>query len=173
MEVLQRKIVAFFFILIVAMPVFLSFKFVLEQCLIEQEVEEKMNSVVLQTIKVAKKDIVWVKNGKEILLGDRYFDIKSYQIHNDVITLTGFFDAEETTLSTQIKKYNENNNSSNNINNVICKLLFPVVFNNILLFDYNKVHRLMRNLYFSYTEMLPLAPSLSIMQPPKLSSPNI
>ena len=156
------------FLAIMAAPVFLSVKFIIEQTLIEQEVEEKMNSVVLQSITISNADITWVKAGKEILVAGKYFDVKSYEINNGVATLTGYFDNEETGLLTELKKHTENNGKDNILSKYAFKYLFPIVYNSFIqmLFDRNQFR--VSNIYYSFCEMLPTSPSLAFIQPPKI-----
>lgn len=166
---LPKKIVAFLFLLIVAVPVFLSLKFILEENLILQEVDEKLNTETLQTVQLAKKDIVWVKAGKEILIEDEFFDIKHIEVKNDSFVLTGFFDNEETELMEGFKTYTENNNSTTTpLNKIAFKFLLSPVFNNYHEIVYGTGWSPVSNLYAPFAETLPAAPCLPFTEPPRL-----
>ena len=66
------------------MPLLFSFYFIIHQKVIHHRMEEKLERSFLQTIKLKKEDLVWVKKGKEILVGNHLFDIKSIaEKHNN------------------------------------------------------------------------------------------
>jgi hypothetical protein len=169
---LQYKITAFVFLLIIAVPVFLSVKFILEENLIQEEVEEKMNTVVLRSVSIAKADIIWIKAGKEILLDDKLFDVKNFAVKKDTIILTGYFDDKETELLAKFKKYTETNDRDNPLSKLAFKFLFCPVYNNYDEIVYETSWHFISNKYYSFDEMLPAAPSLSFTHPPKLLIPS-
>lgn len=163
----QKKIVAFLFLLIVAVPVFLSLKFILEENLLLQEVDEKLNTEVLQTVQLAKKDIVWIKAGKEILIEGEFFDIKYVESKMDTLFLTGFFDNEETELMEGFKQYTENNSNNNPFSKSTFKFLFSPVFNSYHEIVYNADWQAISNKYALFAEALPSAPCLPFAEPPR------
>lgn len=167
MHSLQKKTVAFLCLLIVAVPVLLSLKFILEQRIIMQEAEEKLHTEVLQSITVAKVDIVWVKVGKEILLGDELFDIKYTESKADSLIFTGFFDTQETALLAGFKKYTESNNSDNPLSDFTFKCIFSPVFNNYHKIVYETEWVTISNPYALFSEILPVAPCQQFIQPPR------
>lgn len=124
MNRLHKQIIALLFILIAAVPLFFSMKFIVQEGLLHQAVEKKMKLVKLQTITIAKKDIVWVKAGKEILLENKFFDVKHYHTIDGMVALTGYFDTEEDELISSYKKQTEKNNRNNPFNNSVVKFLF-------------------------------------------------
>lgn len=165
----RAKIIAFTFILIMSVPVLLSLTFVLRQIVIQQEVEKKMKSGVLQTISISKAGINWVKPGKEILLDNRLFDVKHFESGNEMVTLTGFFDDEETELITDLKKYADSTHQKSPLGETVFKFHFPTLYN-----SYADIHcitswQFISNQYHSFSSRLPLAPSLNFTRPPKLS----
>ena len=168
MGALQKKIVAFMFLLIVAIPLCLSIKFILEESLILMEVDEKMETVALQTIAVAKTDIVWMKKDKEIRVGDQLFDIKHTATRNDTLILTGYFDTEETVLLSEFKRYTDSNNNDNPLSKSAFKFLFSPVFNSHYEIVYGAGWLAVSNQYRSFSEMLPAPPCHAIVHPPQL-----
>lgn len=165
---LTKKIIAFVFILIMSIPVCLSVNFILEQALIEEESEEKMNSVVLQKVSIAKADIVWVKRGKEILVNDQLFDIKYAESKNDIITFTGYFDNEETEVVKKFKTYTETNNRDNPLSKMAFKFLFSPVYCNHAEIVFAPNWQQLKNQYHSFDEMLPPIPGSAFIHPPQL-----
>jgi hypothetical protein len=164
----QKKIVAFMFLLIMAIPVFISAKFILEESLILLGVDEKMETETLQSIAIAKTDIVWLKTGKEVLVGDQLFDVKHAESRNDSLFLTGYFDAEETELLSEFKKYTEGDNNDSPLNKSALKFLFSPVFNGHYQIVYDAGWLAVSNQYAAFAESLPPSPSLSFIHPPQL-----
>jgi hypothetical protein len=167
---LQTKLIAFTFLLIVSVPVFLSVKFILKEILIEQEVEEKMKSEVLQTVRIAKTAINWVKPGKEILLDNKLFDVKYFESTNDIVTLTGFFDNEETELMSELNKYAEGNDKENPFSELAFKFQFSPLYNSHAEMSCATTWHCVSNQYHSFVSTLPVAPSSSFTHPPKLQA---
>jgi len=167
MRPLQKRIIALLCLLIVAIPVLLSLKFIVQESMIMQEVDEKLNTEALQSVTVAKKDIIWVKADREILLGDELFDIKYNESKNDSIIFTGFFDSKETELLAGFKKYTESNNNDNPLSDFTFKFLFSPVFNNYHTIVYETGWVNVSSHYPLFTETLPAAPSRTFIQPPR------
>ena len=70
--------------------------------------EEKLERTFLQTIKLKKEDLVWVKNGKEIRIGNHLFDIKSIKENNGVYEIKGLYDEDEDLLHEQLNESQRN-----------------------------------------------------------------
>jgi len=66
--------------------------------------KERMEEQLLHTITLADEDINWVKEGKEIWVQDKMFDIKSIEHKDGMTTFHGLYDEEETILK---KNFNE------------------------------------------------------------------
>lgn len=169
MGLLQRKMIAFIFLLIVAVPLLSSLKFILEESLIMLEVEEKMHTEKLVTISIPKKDVVWIKAGKEIMIQGELFDIKKMESDIDAFYFTGYFDTEETELFSLFKKYTEKATENDASGKSVIKFLFPPVFNACqeVLCEIN--WEAVSNQYAQFDESLPVSPCRSLLQPPRLS----
>ncbi|MGB4842990.1 MAG: hypothetical protein WBP16_00850 [Ferruginibacter sp.] len=165
---LRNKIIAFAFLLIVAVPVFLSLKFILEQSLIQQEVEEKMEKEALISVSIPAAELVWVKKGKEILLDGKFFDVKSMTAENGQITLIGYFDEKETELVEKYKNTTDKNSSNNPLSQLALKFLLTPVFNSHSETAYEAGWKTVSTLYYSFDTILPESPSLALIQPPQL-----
>lgn len=168
MPQLRNKITAFVFLLIVALPVFLSLQFILEQKLIQEEVEEKMEKAALISVSIPVTELVWVKRGKEVLLNGRLFDIKSFNIENNQITLTGCFDDKETELVEQHKNTTEKNSGSNTLSQLALKFLLSPVSDAYAEMTFAAYWQSVSNHYYSFTSMLPETPGRALIQPPQL-----
>ena len=153
-----------------SVPVFLSVKFILKEILIEQEVEKKMKTEVLQSVSIAKSGIIWIKPGKEILLDDKLFDVKYFESANDIIILTGFFDNEETELMSELKKYAEVNDKENPFSELAFKFQFsPLYHSHTEMSCFTNWHYI-SNQYHSFISTLPVTPCFSFTHPPKFQS---
>jgi hypothetical protein len=164
---LQRKIVACMFLLMMAVPVFLSLKFILEESLILLEVDEKMETETLHSISIAKADVIWIRAGKEVLVNDEFFDVKRTELRNDSLILTGYFDTEETELLGSFKKYTERNN-----NGPFGKSLFKFLFSPFFHSRDEIIHETgwlsVSNQYPLFSETLPASPCLPFIHPPQV-----
>jgi hypothetical protein len=126
-----KKISASLFTLIGFTPLL----FVIYTSIKQQEIQHNMNRQLeikmLHTITLAKNEVHWLKDGKEILINGRMFDIKSSQsAGNGKIIFTGLYDDEETALARKIR---ENQQSENNTGGKLLAQLFQILqatFNN-------------------------------------------
>ena len=104
MKPLLKKITAFFLLFVGAMPFLFTLFFLCKQQIIRHEMKEKLEEELLHTISIHKDEVVWVKYNREIIVGNKMFDIKSFSEKNDVYSFTGLFDAEETALNNLLEK---------------------------------------------------------------------
>ena len=167
MHGVRKKIIAFTFLLIVAVPLFLSLKFIIEEHLIQQEVEEKMNTVTLQSITIAKADIIWIRAEKEVFFDDKIFDVKKFETKDGIVTLSGYFDTEETILLNEFQDYTEKNSEDNPLSKSAFKFLFSTEYNSHSLIIAERNWHLISHSYYSFDEQLPTPPGSNFIQPPK------
>lgn len=85
-------------------PVLFTVFFLIKQQNIRHEMKQKLENEMLHTIVVPKKDVAWVKHNKEISIGNKLFDVKSYTDKNGQIFFVGLFDEEETSLNKLMEK---------------------------------------------------------------------
>ncbi len=167
MHGVRKKFIAFTFLLIVAVPLFLSLKFIVEEHLIQQQVEEKMNALTLQSITITKADIIWIRAEKEVLVDDKIFDVNDYKIEDGLVTLTGYFDTEETALVNEFKDYTEKDNDDNPLTKSAFKFLFSTAYNSHSVIIAERNWHLISHSYNHFEEMLPTVAGSSFTQPPK------
>jgi hypothetical protein len=105
------KTLALFFILLTAIPLLTPFYIHLQQRHIRHQMKEKLEQQYLTTVVLEKKSVHWIKPGKEILLGDRMFDIKTVQTDQDHFIFTGLYDDEETNVVNKMKDYRKQENN--------------------------------------------------------------
>jgi hypothetical protein len=62
--------------------------------------KERMEKQSLHSVTLADNEIIWVKEGKEIWVHGKMFDIKATHHKNGFTTFLGLYDDEETLLKT-------------------------------------------------------------------------
>lgn len=96
-------------------PAFYFLTFHVHQQKIHTEMEQRLERELKQTISLNPNDIKWIRNEKEIIIGDRLFDVHEIKYEADgKITVSGLFDDEETILVEQFQKRQQENNSTGN-----------------------------------------------------------
>jgi hypothetical protein len=103
MTVLPKKLLTVALLLIVAVPVFFSVAFVIKQKLIQHQMQERLEQASLQNISVPLSELNWVKKDREALINGQLFDVKSFSISGNTITLKGLFDDGEDYLIAKLK----------------------------------------------------------------------
>ena len=81
----------------------------------------------LQQITLAKKDVRWYEEGKEIIIGGSLFDVKSSMVKNDSVVFKGLFDQKESQLKKNIDlliEYQNKRSSSNTL--LVAQLVFQL-----------------------------------------------
>lgn len=104
MKTYFKKIAAFFLLLIGAMPLLFTISFLIRQQIIRYEMKERLEEEYLHVITVPKAGLTWVKYNKEIIIGDKLFDVKSFSEKDGLYFLIGLFDEEETALNDLLEK---------------------------------------------------------------------
>lgn len=170
MQQKRKKITAFLVLLLVAMPVFFSLNFMLQGKLLQEEAEKKFDTVTLQTINVSNNDLVWVREGKEVLIDGEMFDVESYTSSNGIVTLTGFFDIKETDLQHDFTKLIEHSGNDASRSTLVLKFLFFPVYDGHCEMLYAAHWQYISSQYLSYDEMIPTAPGVLFSRPPRLAA---
>jgi hypothetical protein len=102
-------------LVLTAVPVTYLFVFQAHQHSIRQRMEERLENEMLHTLVIPKNELRWVKPGKEIILGENMFDIKTMTDQgNGMLLVTGIYDYEETSLVLQMNKSQDQENSKGN-----------------------------------------------------------
>jgi hypothetical protein len=89
--------------------------------------EEKLENEQLQTIAIPIEDVQWYKENKEIIVGEKLFDVKSVVYQNGIASFTGIYDDRETNIKVQLEnlEMEEDENTKNeSAVNLISILLF-------------------------------------------------
>ncbi len=127
--------------------------------------KQRLESKMLHTITLAENNVQWIKEGKEILVNGRMFDIKgSENSGNDKIIFTGLYDDDETLLVNQVKKNQQNDNNTGSRLLAQFFQLLQVTFDNTSIENFTLT--LSRNNYFPGNENHPTSQFIAILTPP-------
>ena len=129
---------------------------------------EKMEKAALQTITIAKNDLVWVKSGKEIIFKNDLYDVEKIKISGDSLILSVLKDKDEMQLLALKNKINTSNKEHSL---VIQKQAFQLSWtNNIMpMDDVIFISVVLKPKFLSYTSSLEKGASKSCFSPPWLS----
>lgn len=104
-----KKITALLFTLLGFAPLLFIIFTSIKQQEIRHNMKRQLEIKMLHTITLAKNDVYWLKEGKEILINGRMFDVKSFQpAGNGKINFTGLYDDDETALINKVKENQQN-----------------------------------------------------------------
>ena len=155
-------------LLLVAAPMLFFTCFLVRQKLIEHEMEERLEDAAVQTIVVNREDVVWLKKNKEVTVDGKLFDVRSYTITGNKISLSGLFDNEEEELHAQLDNFlHQKNDNSSPLAHLFIKLIFPPLYNTSpsSLFSHNTLQSIARQL-FPYQENIIFKKYSSLVGPP-------
>ncbi len=113
------------------MPIFFILLIGIKKKHIQHEMKERMENEVLHVVAVKTNEIIWEKKGKEIVIGDRMFDVKSYTIKGNVTIFLGLYDEEEASLKSLVNsEMSKQSKKNNTIISEIFQLLQSFYCNN-------------------------------------------
>lgn len=76
----------------------------IKQVWVRHEMLEKLERQNLQTLKIPSDQVRWYKKNKEIIVNNQLFDVKDFNITNEVATFKGLYDTRETALKNIVAK---------------------------------------------------------------------
>lgn len=101
----NRHITAVFLLVIVLAPLSYHFIFQARQQQIRHHMKEELEHARLQELVLPAASLQWAKPGKEILVNQELFDVKSIRYdHKGMAHIRGLFDEAETALVKEIQK---------------------------------------------------------------------
>ena len=83
---------------IIAIPFLVAIGFVVKQQIIAHKMFEKLEQSAEKTYQYTIQEISWIKEGKELMIQGKMFDVKRFKIKENSIEITGLFDEEEDAL---------------------------------------------------------------------------
>jgi len=120
-------------LLVIAAPAFFLGLFLIKQKLIQAQMEERLEQSQLQTVVLPVNSVSWINDGKEVMLDGKLFDIRSYTVSGNTITLNGLFDNDEDHLIAKMNDtiHKNKDNGSSPLNTLALKFLSQQVYNDI------------------------------------------
>lgn len=124
-----KKIVAGWMLLLIAIPLFFTILFLVKQHLVQHQMFEKMEQGFVSTYRFSTGDLHWIKEGKELLIKGKLFDVQACTIASDSTTFTGLFDEEEELLKTNfLQIVNSKNEQPTPLQLLLLKSIFSPAF---------------------------------------------
>lgn len=114
LTIATKKITSILFILLGFAPLLFVLLFSMKQQSIRRRMKERMEEQMLHTITINNTDIRWEKEGKEIWVQGKMFDIKSIEYKDETTIFHGLFDDEETVLKKAFNDGWKKNSSAQN-----------------------------------------------------------
>lgn len=114
---------------IMAIPLCLAIAFLLKQQIVAHQAFEKLENSASKTYQFSLAYIHWVKEGKELLVNGKMFDVKHSKITGNNIEITGIFDEEEDALQQQFYLlFNPVQRIPTPLQNFLIKSIFTPIF---------------------------------------------
>ena len=123
----KQIIVSLVLLVITSIPCLLFVYYQSAQWYIRHEMEEKLEKEQLQTIVIPVSDVKWYKENKEIIVGEKLFDVKSVVYRDGMASFTGLYDHQETNIKAQLENLeleDDENARNESAVNLISILLF-------------------------------------------------
>jgi hypothetical protein len=168
MLIVKKQLTAFALLLLVALPLFFSLGIYIKKQLIQHRRAERFKTELLVVVNLKASEVNWVKPGKEIQVGGKLFDVKSYKANGSNIVFTGFFDSKEDKLVRHARLIQQQKTKSDNpINQSVAKFLFLPIFKEPTGFTIQNNWFFIFNVFPKYMESLSSIPYPTIAPPPK------
>jgi hypothetical protein len=106
-NLLKRNSIALVFTALTAMPLLLSVYFHISKYQIRGEMKEALEKAHLQQLSIVTSEIIWLKEGAEILVNGEPFDVKTFGQKDSITILTGLFDKKEKELNSRAIAYSK------------------------------------------------------------------
>ena len=97
-----KNILFLLLFVVMLVPVAVPFVLQLKILLVESDAEERLERNHLEVLHIPVENILWTKQGKEIITNNRLFDVKEFSQNKNEIVVTGIFDDVETALEKQM-----------------------------------------------------------------------
>lgn len=104
----MKKVLTYGLVLLImialAFPMMYSAKTIIKRILHKQEMFQKLEGAQLNAIILPLNNVRWFEKGKEIVVNNRMFDVKSWKVVGDSAIFHGLWDDKETALNKIIRK---------------------------------------------------------------------
>lgn len=161
-----KKIISFVLVFITAVPIFFYVPFLIKQKLVQHKMEERLENSFLQTVKINQSDVTWIKKNKEVIIGNKLFDIKKILLNGDTLILTGLFDEEESRLKKEfVGLLEQNKKESSPLHQLLIKFLLTPLIEKDSSANFALLNPPLKTVYFNFDEFT-VSIILSVITPP-------
>jgi hypothetical protein len=111
--VVSRKIAGSFVVFVTTLPLAVFIFFIAQQKFMRWQMEEKLEKEQLTSVTISAQDFKWFEEGKEIIINNHLFDVKSItRLKGDQLLITGLYDYQEQKLHKDLDNFMNNKGSS-------------------------------------------------------------
>lgn len=165
----RKHITVLGLLLLMVMPLFFSVAVMVKQKILQFQRMERFETEAIQRISVSPEKLLWVKDGKEVIIEGELFDVESYEQQGNKILLTGFYDNKEEKLVKDIKDIYQNNKAESPFNRAVTKFLLVPFYlepgSSSLLNSWQTITRRFSN----YTEPISTGCHAAVSPPPRFA----
>jgi len=122
-----KKWIPVFLLLVIVMPLLASVTIMLTQQVIHFQMLEELESKNLTTIIIKKNNLKWIRQGKEIAVDGKLFDVKDISIKGADYVVRGLYDEKEATLVQLVKKM-QRSPARSNLQLLASKMISSILF---------------------------------------------
>lgn len=166
MTVLPKKILSIALLLIVAVPLFFSVVYVVQQKQIQNQMKEKLEQTSLQRITVPLTELTWTKQDKEAIINGKLFDVKEISISGNTITLKGLFDDAEDHLLAKMKDMVQHKENAGTMSDQV-KCIFLPLYSETASFSLQSNWKIVNVQFDSYKSYITEGHYTAVTPPPK------
>jgi hypothetical protein len=98
----RSNIFGWFFTALLALPIALILVLQCCQWYVQHKAKERLEIQSLHTLHIQSKDLVWEKQGKELRIAGRLFDVHSISQSTTGLIIKGLFDEEEMAIENML-----------------------------------------------------------------------
>ncbi|HEX8331235.1 MAG TPA: hypothetical protein VF622_01365 [Segetibacter sp.] len=111
--VVARKIAGSFVVFATTLPLAVFIFFIAQQQFMRWQMEEKLETEQLTSVTISAHNFKWYKEGKEIIVNNHLFDVKSItRLAGDQLLIKGLYDYQEQKLHKDLDDWMNNKGSS-------------------------------------------------------------
>lgn len=170
MSIVKKQTIALGLLLLTALPLLFAAGVFITQSILQQQRRMRFRTETMVTIQLSASEIIWVKQGKEILHDGKLFDVKSINTSGKLIALTGFYDHKEDKLVKALKEIVEQNEDGNSpVKNFLVKFLFYPKSNDVNIFSIKNYWAIKKHRFRVYSDVITRLVYPAPAPPPKFS----
>lgn len=129
-----QKISATLLLVLAVVPLLVTFVLLTMEAWQVHQMKERLKRESLVCVSQRADQLVWLENGKEVLVNGHMFDVESWEQKGGMVYLTGLYDTQEELIRDLIHKVNSKTPGTRPAIALLSILLSPAVPANLLSF---------------------------------------